>query len=277
MAKNVVLKASGLEALRSVNPRLVSYNVEMTEVTGGTAPITGNKYTLNNSAVASSVKFASLAPGKYTLYVGVNLTSYYAKSGQTIGTINSHQTLMNHHFVVLDKVVDTSTCTHKYTTTIAKEASCSNTGVSVTSCSVCGLTTKKDLAKTHVFGAYTVTKAATCTEDGSIEKTCSLCSEVVKEVIDALGHTWNHAGCTTKTCTVCGATEGSASGHSYTDATNLSLVNIISTKEEIILTILLHSCRGPQSSSQPLYLRVVDDTLMLGPLNQILRRETIKE
>ena len=36
MAKNVVLKASGLEALRTMNPRLVSYNVEMTEVTGGT-------------------------------------------------------------------------------------------------------------------------------------------------------------------------------------------------------------------------------------------------
>ena len=36
MAKNVVLKASGLEALRTVDERLVSYNVEMTEVTGGT-------------------------------------------------------------------------------------------------------------------------------------------------------------------------------------------------------------------------------------------------
>ena len=36
MAKKVVLKASGLEVLRSVDERLVSYNVEMTEVTGGT-------------------------------------------------------------------------------------------------------------------------------------------------------------------------------------------------------------------------------------------------
>ena len=36
MAKTVSLKASGLEVLRSVEPRLVSYNVEMTEVTGGT-------------------------------------------------------------------------------------------------------------------------------------------------------------------------------------------------------------------------------------------------
>ena len=36
MAHNISLKTSGLEALRTVDPRLVSYNVEMTEVTGGT-------------------------------------------------------------------------------------------------------------------------------------------------------------------------------------------------------------------------------------------------
>ena len=36
MAHNITLKASGLEALRTVDPCLVSYNVEMTEVTGGT-------------------------------------------------------------------------------------------------------------------------------------------------------------------------------------------------------------------------------------------------
>lgn len=36
MAQTVTLRASGLEALREMNPRLISYNVEMTEVTGGT-------------------------------------------------------------------------------------------------------------------------------------------------------------------------------------------------------------------------------------------------
>ena len=36
MAQFVTLKAEGLNALRTVDPRLVSYNVEMTEVTGGT-------------------------------------------------------------------------------------------------------------------------------------------------------------------------------------------------------------------------------------------------
>lgn len=36
MAQFVKLQASGLQKLREMNPRLVSYNVEMTEVTGGT-------------------------------------------------------------------------------------------------------------------------------------------------------------------------------------------------------------------------------------------------
>ena len=36
MAQFVKLVAQGLEELRTMNPRLVSYNVEMTEVTGGT-------------------------------------------------------------------------------------------------------------------------------------------------------------------------------------------------------------------------------------------------
>ena len=36
MAQFVTLRASGLEKIREIDQRLVSYNVEMTEVTGGT-------------------------------------------------------------------------------------------------------------------------------------------------------------------------------------------------------------------------------------------------
>ena len=36
MAEFVTLKAEGLKSLRTVNERMASYNVEMTEVTGGT-------------------------------------------------------------------------------------------------------------------------------------------------------------------------------------------------------------------------------------------------
>lgn len=36
MSQNINLKASGMRTIRRIDPRLVSYNVEMTEVTGGT-------------------------------------------------------------------------------------------------------------------------------------------------------------------------------------------------------------------------------------------------
>ena len=36
MAKNIRLNAENLKVLREINPMLLSYNVEMTEVTGGT-------------------------------------------------------------------------------------------------------------------------------------------------------------------------------------------------------------------------------------------------
>ena len=36
MAKQFNLKKDGLNFIRNVNPKLMSYNVEMTEVTGGT-------------------------------------------------------------------------------------------------------------------------------------------------------------------------------------------------------------------------------------------------
>ena len=36
MAQNIKLQYDNLEVLRTVNPMLISYNVEMTEVTGGT-------------------------------------------------------------------------------------------------------------------------------------------------------------------------------------------------------------------------------------------------
>ncbi len=66
---------------------------------------------------------------------------------------------------------------------------------------------------------------ATCTEMGTTSHTATFdvdwATTQVKDVQDipAKGHTWVDATCTApKTCSVCGATEGSALGHSYTSA-----------------------------------------------------------
>ena len=36
MATSITLKNSGLEKIREMNPLLISYNIEMAEITGGT-------------------------------------------------------------------------------------------------------------------------------------------------------------------------------------------------------------------------------------------------
>jgi hypothetical protein len=65
-------------------------------------------------------------------------------------------------------------------------------------------------------------------------------------------------------------------GHGYTDAADLALVHVIRAEKEEILAVLLHDGGRPQSVTQPLYARVVDNALVLGPLHQILRRKTVE-
>ena len=102
--------------------------------------------------------------------------------------------------------------------TVTKAATCTETGVSTRTCTVCGEAkeTKDIPALGHKFGEWTVTKAATCTETGVSTRTCTVCGEA-KETKDipALGHkfgewtvtkaaTCTETGVSTRTCTVCG-------------------------------------------------------------------------
>ncbi len=97
-------------------------------------------------------------------------------------------------------------------------------------CTVCGYVIEAQLDHTHrttkVEGS-----AATCTDAG--QKSYYICTcgkwfadstanvEITDHssvVIPALGHTWTDATCTApKTCSVCGATEGTALGHDHTE------------------------------------------------------------
>ena len=73
-------------------------------------------------------------------------------------------------------------------------------------------------AHTHSYSSK-VTKEATCTSNGTITYTCS-CGDSYTESTPALGHNWSNADCThCKTCSRCGATEGSALGHDYREHT----------------------------------------------------------
>lgn len=88
-------------------------------------------------------------------------------------------------------------------------------------CTVCGYVIEAQLGHTHVFDKEVATDAykatdAICTAKATYYKSCA-CGEKGTETFEAgelAPHTWAPATCTApKTCSVCGATEGDALGH----------------------------------------------------------------
>ena len=134
---------------------------------------------------------------------------------------------------------------HSYTSKVTTAASCTKEGVKTFTCSKCANQYTESIAKTaHNYAAATCTKpktctcgatsgtalghsytsqvttSATCTKEGVKTFTCSKCANQYTESIAKTAHNYAAATCTKpKTCT-CGATSGSALGHSYSYAKN---------------------------------------------------------
>ena len=122
------------------------------------------------------------------------------------------------------------THTHKYTSQITKEATCTEAGEKTYTCS-CGDTYTETIPATGHNYLEKVTKEPTCTEAGEKTYTCSVCGDTYTESMDAIGHTWGDwkvekaASCETsgtqkRICSSCGKEETKnipATGHSYED------------------------------------------------------------
>ena len=82
-------------------------------------------------------------------------------------------------------------------------------------CSVCGITEGEPLGHNYVI---TVVEP-TCTDNGYQRHQCANCWDVYyTNEVGAKGHRWTEATCTApKTCTTCGATEGTVEPHSFGD------------------------------------------------------------
>ena len=75
---------------------------------------------------------------------------------------------------------------------VTKEATCSEKGEKVLTCTVCGATKTEEIPTLpHTWGEAEVTKEPTCLENGEKIKTCSVCSATGKEVIPATGHSFS--------------------------------------------------------------------------------------
>ena len=107
---------------------------------------------------------------------------------------------------------------HNYTSTVTKNATCTEAGIRTFTCE-CGDTYQESIdALGHDFGEWTVTKPATCTEKGIETRHCSRCDATETRETDKTEHVYT-AVVTPPTCTEKGYTTHTCScGDSYVDS-----------------------------------------------------------
>ena len=93
--------------------------------------------------------------------------------------------------------------------TVQQEATCTEPGSVLYTCTVCGATKSESVSAEHTPGEWTVVTEASCTETGKQEQKCTVCGTVLNEMtIAATGHTagaWEEEdGERVRKCTVCG-------------------------------------------------------------------------
>ena len=80
--------------------------------------------------------------------------------------------------------VNVSSHTHKYTSKITKQPTCTATGVKTFNCKICGKSyTETIKAIGHKWGTWKVTKEATVTSDGIKQRICSNCGNAETQII----------------------------------------------------------------------------------------------
>jgi hypothetical protein len=124
----------------------------------------------------------------------------------------------------------TNTCEHEYDEGIKQEVSCTESGYTLYTCTVCGFAYKDQITQPlgHTVDEWVQTKAPTCTEAGVESGACTTCKEIQIRYLNVIPHTegeWmidREPTCTAdgnkhQICNVCGTTINTesiaASGH----------------------------------------------------------------
>lgn len=180
---------------------------------GSQDTVAGKSYNLLGSNIDYDTTFNVLGVGNYTYAISVTYTNYYAKSSTSTGSNSGTKYLCSEYFVVIPYAVSQSSCSHSYSNTVLKAATCTESGTSVKACTACGVVSEIAVAAAgHRYSAW-VTNNATCTVDGSRSRTCTSCGETEQQELAAMGHTYSvtkHAATCNEyeiyeyTCTRCG-------------------------------------------------------------------------
>lgn len=115
-------------------------------------------------------------------------------------------------------------CEHTYQVTSSSDATCTETGTTVKTCSICGDTeTVLTPATGHTEGDWKTDSPATCTTDGSKHTECTNCGAILRtETIPATGHTmgdWHET--TAAQCEIDGKEKRSCESCSYEESRSI--------------------------------------------------------
>ena len=99
------------------------------------------------------------------------------------------------------KEVATSVTEHTYDEgVVKKEATCIEDGLKVYTCEVCGDTVEETIPKTnHSYDEGIIKKEVTCTEEGLKVYTCKVCGDTIEEAIPLISHSLTYVEATEPT------------------------------------------------------------------------------
>ncbi len=170
------------------------FGINGTTVTGSSATVSGNSYTLTNSAIDNATSFGDVPLSNHTYAISADYKNYYISGGELVEN-TGRVYLMESYFVVISSSVNQSTCSHSYKDTTLVESTCLTDGAVVHACSTCGLVNRETVeAKGHAYGDWTTEVEVTCTTDGLMKRTCTACGNVESKTVTASGHSFTASG-----------------------------------------------------------------------------------
>lgn len=201
--------------------------------------------TFGGSSIGNSVKVGGSASEKS---LSGEITSRFNTEGESVGTLKNSSDYLSVRingpiYIFGAKFDHKSRCTveyyweephsHSYTSSssVIVNPTCTTAGTKRKYCS-CGAYTDETIP---VLGhSYIdIVTPPTCTSQGYTTHSCGGCSHsYVDTYVAAKGHSWVNATCNTpKTCSVCGATEGSALGHTEGEYVKENIIEATCTTE----------------------------------------------